>query len=44
MQQQIRHLKNMEQLEVKTISEKSQEDSVEVSMSLGSSKVNTPAH
>lgn len=32
----------MEHLEVKTISERSVEDSVDVSMSLTSSKVNTP--
>lgn len=39
MVQQIKHLKNME-LEVKTISERSHEDSL--SMSMVSSKVNTP--
>ncbi|CDW82632.1 UNKNOWN [Stylonychia lemnae] len=42
MQQQIRQLKHMEQLEVKTISERSHEDSMDVSMSMTSSKVNTP--
>ena len=44
MQQQIRQLKNLEQLEVKTISERSQEDSVEQPLSLSSSKVTTPMH